>query len=376
MKSEGSAPVIAILLTLGIVAAAGTTGLSYKDHHERQSNERMVLAALGARGATVEGSESYPGQSTGTTQAWTQTSSLPEPLETQAAAVNNGFLYIIGGLSKGTPTSSVLYSKIDSDGTLEPFQETTPLPYTLYRYLCGVVNNNFIYAIGGIADGSTTSSVLYAPILGDGTVGQWTPTTSLPEPLQLHGTVANNGYLYVIGGSTAPVAESGQETNAVAYAEFNPDGTLGPFTPTTDLPVADYKTCPVADHGAIYLLGGEVPESTSAVWYALPAEDGSLAAWNAATPLPYTNAATAIVNSDGAIVMMGGDTSGTGADTSGAAKGRLLGLGTIQWHLLPALPKVTSRQAGASYDGYVYSIGGLSPNVDTSAVYFMRASAK
>ena len=321
-------------------------------------------------------SASFAAATAGTTEVWTQTSSLPGPLETMAAAVNNGFLYVIGGVSNGIPTSSVLYATLNSDGTLGPFQETTPLPYTLCRYICGVVNNGFIYAIGGVANGYTTSSVVYARVQSDGTVGNWTFTTSLPEPVQLHGTIVNKGYLYVVGGSTAPVAEPGDETTAVVYAKFNADGSLGPFISTTKLPAANYKTCPVADHGLIYLLGGEAPKSTSAVWYASPAQDGSLSAWSAATPLPYTNAATAIVNSNSAIVMMGGDTTGSGGDTSGVVGGKITGPGTIKWTLLPPLPKVTSRQPGAAYNGYVYSIGGLSPNVDTSAVYYMPVTVK
>ncbi len=355
MKHRGSVPIILALTIGGLEACAGV--ISYPD------------PMLGP-------SESLAAQNPGTTEVWTQTSSLPEPLETQAAAVNNGFLYVIGGLSDGTPTNSVLYATINSDGTLGPFQETTPLPYTLYRYLCGVVNNGFIYAIGGVANGYTTSSVVYAPIESDGTVGDWMYTTSLVEPLQLHGTVANKGYLYVMGGSTAPIAEPGDETVAVSYAKFNPDGTLGPFTSTTELPVADYKTCPVADHGFIYLLGGETPKSVSSVWYSSPTQDGSLGAWNAATPLPYTDSATAIVNSNGHIIMMGGDTTGMGGDTSSVVGGKIVGRGTIEWSLLPPLPKITSRQSGAAYNGYVYSIGGLAPNVDTSAVYYMLVTEK
>jgi hypothetical protein len=355
MKHKGSSPII-LALAIGTLAACEAV-ISYQD-------------PIKGRRA------SFAAQTSATTEVWTQTTSLPEPLETQAAAVNNGFLYVIGGLSGGTPTSSVLYSKLNSDGTLGPFQETTPLPYTLYRYLCGVVNNDFIYAIGGIANGSTTSSAVYAPIHSDGTVGDWIYTTSLPEPLQLHGTVANKGYLYVMGGSTAPIAEPGRETSAVSYAKFNSDGSLGPFTPTTHLPAADYKTCPVADHGFIYHLGGEAPKPISSVWYASPAEDGSLGAWNTATPLPYTNAATAIVNSDRAIIMMGGDTIGMGGDTSGVVGGKIVSLGAIDWTSLSPLPKVTSRQASVAYDGYVYSIGGLSPNIDTSAVYYMPVTPK
>lgn len=336
-----------------------------------------VILAVGPLGLSYKaGLPTGSDESASATKAWIQTTSLPEPLETQAAAVNNGFLYVIGGLSNGIATGNVLYTKINPDGTLGAFQETTPLPYTLYRYLCGVVNNNFIYAIGGIADGSTTSSVLFAPILGDGTVGQWTYTTSLPEPLQLHGTIASNGYLYVTGGSTAPIAESGDETKAVVYAPFDPDGTLGAFSSTTNLPLADYKACPVVDRGAIVHLGGEVPQAISSVWYASSSQDGSLGAWNNGTSLPYTDSATAIVNSNGSIVMMGGDTTGMGGDTAGVVAGNITGQGTIHWQLLPSLPHITSRQAGAAYKGYIYSIGGLAGTVDTSAVYYMALGTK
>jgi hypothetical protein len=85
----------------------------------------------------------------------------------------------------------LLPSRVNSDGTLGPFQETTPFLYTLHRYLCGVVNNDFIYAIGGISNASTTSSVIYGSIQSDGAVGQWAYTTSLPKSLQLQGAFAN-----------------------------------------------------------------------------------------------------------------------------------------------------------------------------------------
>jgi hypothetical protein len=347
MRNRRFALIILMILTIGILTV-GPLGLSYKSASPTASDESAV-----------------------TTQAWIQTTSLPEPLEEQAAAVNNGFLYVIGGLSNAVATSNVLYAKINRDGTLGSFQETTPLPYTLYRYLCGVVNNNFIYAIGGIADGSTTASVVYAPIQGNGTVGEWAYTTPLPEPLQLHGTVASHGYLYVLGGSTAPIAESGHETAAVVYAPFNPDGTLGAFSSTTELPEVDYKTCPVADHGSIFHIGGETPTSVSSVWYASPSQDGSLGKWNSATSLPYTDSATAIVNSNGSIVMMGGDTTGMGRDTAEVVGGTITGRGIILWQLLPPLPHITSRQSGEAYQGYIYSIGGLAGSVNTSNVYYM-----
>jgi N-acetylneuraminic acid mutarotase len=322
MKTEGSPLIVLMAFTAGLLVA-GAADLSSKHLRPASSNEQNTFAAAQVPAGAIMGrSASFAAATAGTTEVWTQTSSLPGPLETMAAAVNNGFLYVIGGVSDGIPTSSVLYATLNSDGTLGPFQETTPLPYTPYRYICGVVNNGFIYAIGGVANGYTTSSVLYAPVQSDGTVGNWTYTTSLPEPVQLHGTVVNKGYLYVIGGSTAPVAEPGDETTAVVYAKFDADGSLGPFASTTELPAANYKTCPVADHGLIYLLGGEAPKSTSAVWYASPAQDGSLSAWSAASPLPYANAATAIVNSNSAIVMMGGDTTGSGGDTSGVVGGK------------------------------------------------------
>jgi len=75
-----------------------------------------------------------------------------------------------------------------------------------------------------------TSSVIYASIQSDGTVGQWAYTTSLPKSLQLQGAVAN--YLYVMGGSTSTTAEPGNETTSLT-AKLNPDETLDPSTSGT-----------------------------------------------------------------------------------------------------------------------------------------------
>jgi hypothetical protein len=308
-------------------------------------------------------------------QSWWGTTSLAAPLETQAATINNGYLYVIGGLSNGTPTDSVMYASLSSAGTIGNLQNTTPLPYTLYRDLCGVVNNNYLYAVGGIANNYTTSTVMYAQINSNGTLGVWKKTTPLPTPLQLQGEVAADGYLYVIGGSAQHTALAGEETSTVLYAKFSAVGTLGPFKTTESIPTPDYKTCPVAVGGTIYLLGGEVPLATSSVWYATPSLQGTIKAWNPTLKMLYTDAATAIVSLGNSIYIMGGDTTGVGGDTTTVSQASLFvggGTGISSYSYLSPLPKLTSRNAGAGYaGGYIYSIGGLgggTNGADTSTI--------
>lgn len=303
---------------------------------------------------------------------WTATTPLPKALETLAVAVSGGYLYVIGGNSNNQPSSSVYYAATHSDGTLSTFQQTTSLPYTLYRYICGVANNGFLYAVGGIANGQATSGVMYAPINGDGSIGQWSSTTPLPTPLQLQGTVAEGGFLYVLGGSTNPLPQPGGETSAVLYAKFNSDGTLGPFTATADLPTATYKTCPVASDGNLFLVGGETPHATDLTWYATPNPDGSISSWTPSIPLLYTDAATAVVASGRDIFIMGGDTTGGGPDTFLVSVATIEADGLIgSWRYAPSLPRTVSRNAGATIDNHVYSLGGLRGLSDTSQVLLM-----
>ena len=343
------------------------------------------------------------------TQSWTQSSfSLLNNTETFSAVVNNGFLYSIGGYSgpvgSGVGLATVAYAKLGSDGSLQSpgFKTTTALQPALARDLCGKVFTNnagtsYLYTVGGVQyptgslDGATTGLAQYAKINSNGTIGAWTPTSSLSVPTQLHGSVVVGNYLYVIGGSTASndLNVSSKITTNVWYSQIMQNGALAGFKPGPPLPIATYKTCPVVFGNTIYLSGGEekghTPPSVTNVYYAAQGAMGVLNPWTQESTtgmsnLPGPLASQAVVYNTG-IILMGGDT-GSG-DIGDVWLGDITSPPTtINWskNTLPSLHSfvnVIERNAGASFNNFIYSLGGEVTNSggsssDTNAVYCLQ----
>jgi hypothetical protein len=117
------------------------------------------------------------------------------------------------------------------------------------------------------------------------------------------------------------------------------------------------------------------------VAYAVQQSDGTLSGWtvNQDHPLPCPVAAQAIAYDavSNSIVLMGGDATGMGGDSTVVYQGTLdSNFDVTGWSFLPSLQGVTgpiSRNAGATWNGYVYTLGGLvGLNDDTNAVYYLK----
>jgi hypothetical protein len=255
-----------------------------------------------------------------------------------------------------------------------------------------------LYTIGGVEypsptqypNGKTTRDLEYAPINGDGTVGQWkTVPNALLVATQLHASVVLNNYLYVIGGSTTTDDQDpapGITANVYHAKIDSSNGTVGKFVSDLTLPVPTYKTCPVVYDNTIYLSGGEVkitgscsnknpinPTATTNVWYATQGTDGALTpnpttgTWNSATSMTQRLASQAVVY-NGGILLIGGDTIGCNPDTASIEYGAFTDPKDnpptkIEWTFpypssSVSLPEVIERNAGATYGSVIYSLGG------------------
>jgi hypothetical protein len=85
---------------------------------------------------------------------------------------------------------------------------------------------HFLYSIGGsFTEDLFQDNVYYAPILDDGSLGDWDVTTPLPTGIRNHATVVHGNDLYVIGGEYTGGALSAD----VQVTTFLPNGKLGPW---------------------------------------------------------------------------------------------------------------------------------------------------
>jgi hypothetical protein len=162
-------------------------------------------------------------------------------------------------ITNNSTTTTVNYAPINSNGTLGSWSATTSLP-TATGEATSIAYNGYLYEIGGNT-GSLTATVNYAPINSNGTLGSWSATTSLPTATVEATSVAYNGYLYEIGGYTSLLAA----TTTVNYAPINSNGTLGSWSATIVLPTATYRATSVAYNGYLYEIGGNTGSATATV---------------------------------------------------------------------------------------------------------------
>jgi type II secretory pathway pseudopilin PulG len=294
---------------------------------------------------------------------WAATNSLPTSTYGQPAVVYNGYVYSIGGLNSGNnPTSTVYRAQVNPNGTLGSWTATTPLPVGTYDQPA-VAYNGYIYSIAGDTYSNPTSTVYRAQVNPNGTLGSWTATTPLPVGTIDQPAVVYNGYIYSIGGSE----NVDGVTSTVYYAQLNPNGTLGSWTATVPLPNSYGGTDgqpAVAYNGYIYSIGGAVAFSTnptSSVYRAQVNPNGTLGSWTATTPLPAGTYDQPAVAYNGYIYSIGGGYSVSATSSVYYASINSSG-GLGAWNSDASLPNVLYYQPAIAYGGYLYTIGGFASN--------------
>ena len=455
-------------------------------------NNRMYL--LGGIGPTtpvntVQIADILP---TGKLGSWSSSTNLPSNLYAHDVQVYNDRLYILGGSSTvgGAPNANVYFNKINSDGTLNSWTQTTSFSggrmnqggnmsvvWGAYIYIsggCSTVNGSGyctsiasdsqvasinadgsldewhsmagvtdtrmsqsvvawrdnIYEIGGCSSQNTTtgdcntgmlSSIKYGTVNQDGdasTVGQSVSTTSAPcnnaTPTDcnlpgtanignmLSGAVITNGYLYVIGGCTNNSCST--TTGNVAYVAIS---STGHMTRPATCPSGTYRgnawcvdttntvaggiaaTSPVVFGGRIYLVGGlDGSGNTGLIFRTTVNSDGSIGAWTSqsitgvgASNVSYEYAvaranAAAAGTTPGYLYIFGGCTSSSSAGCTAytgnvyrcdiQSSGAIASCSTSGQLQIGTLPGGTSPglaiMSGTLYAGYVYLIGGVSPD--------------
>jgi len=216
----------------------------------------------------------------GTISDWLSTTPMPAALGWLTADATLDHIYLCGGWNGGGVTNAVYYAAFDSVGGIRTWNVTTSLPGNLYTQ-GGILVDSCLYMVGGATGvgGPTIANTRFARIAPDGTLGNWTETSALPQALRIMGLAARDSFVYSIGGRN----NGGSAVNSCYFARRNPDGSLGNWTATTSLPVAtDGPTCAIA-YGRIYCVGGS---SSNAVYSASLNPDGSISDWQTEAPLP------------------------------------------------------------------------------------------
>jgi N-acetylneuraminic acid mutarotase len=257
--------------------------------------------------------------SSGALSEWMVTTALPRERWSHQSIIAEGHLFVLGGYyCCWGGTDSVMSAPIQPDGSLGDWSELTPLPNDLYRS-AAVMHGEYIYVIGGWRDwpapGSPESQVYRARINTDGSIGAWTNLTILPQTLHAHAAVASTGHIFVMGGLIN--LSQGSIQDAVYQASILADGTLGNWSQISTLPQPVHSHAAVFWQNEILVMGGRTNYLGQYVGttYAAPvAPNGNLGAWSSGLPLPLPIAYHMSTSSDTSAYVIGGYSNGTVLD--------------------------------------------------------------
>ena len=285
------------------------------------------------------------------------------------AVAYNGYLYATGGNNGSTQEDDSQYAAINSDGTVGTW--TAGGDMTIPRTLHGsVAYNGYLYAIGGTTtSGTKVNSVEYAPINSNGSIGTWATTSSLSSVTTSASAVAYNGYLYLLGGG------DGSATNTVAYAAIKADGSLGSWSTTTSFTTARYGANTFAYNNRMYVMGGYNGSSTyyNDVQSAPINSDGSLGSWSTTTS--FTTARTgAFGGVYGGYAYIAGGTAtdhSTGDAFGDTQYAQINADGSLgAWRASTTMSLERYSGGFATYKGRLYAVGGIESGVGTRSVQY------
>jgi len=227
------------------------------------TKNRVYLLGIALNGNASTTTYTAPINTDGTLGAWTTGPVLPGALSYTQAVVTKNRVYLMGGTDSIGYTSVVYTAPINTDGTLGTWSTGTSIPATA-AYAQAVVTKNRVYLIGGYNGGGIYSSAVYtAPINSDGTLGTWTTSVALPNTVSGSHVVVTTNRIYLLGGVV-----NGTNSSTVHTAPINVDGTLGAWSTGTALPANVRHSQVIATSSKIYLLGGDRSGSISTVYTA------------------------------------------------------------------------------------------------------------
>ena len=329
-----------------------------------------LYAVGGNNSSTQESTAEYaPINTNGTTGSWSSTSNMTIPRTTHGFTAYNGYVYAVAGATTGgTSVSSVEYAPINSNGTLGSWSTTTSLSTATVSGVA-VANDGYLYLLGGNT-GSVINTVSYAAIKADGSLGSWSTTTSFTTARQSLNAFAYNDRMYVMGGSNG----SSTYYNDVQSAPINSDGTIGTWVSTTSFTTARAGAYGGAYNGYAYIAGGTATaHSTNDAFgdtqYAQINADGTLGAWRTSTTLSAERFAGGTTMYNGQMYGVGGTESGSGTRSVQYASIDPAGV-TGSYTSTTSLTATRHDHESVVYNGYLYVLGGtVAGSLSNSVIY-------
>lgn len=229
------------------------------------------------------------------------------------------------------------------------WRTTSPLPQVLGAPFEGagrqpIILDGRMYIFGGKNDANTRPVSVYTSVLQpDGSLGAWTETNQLPGEYYDHAEAQIGNRVYMVTGAAG--------ATDVFHALVRPDGSIGPWYATTSLNPSRQNFALAAYGSYVYSSGGNSAGTRDFVFFAATTADGSLGEWHTTTPLPEPIEGHTMLAYNGRLYVFAPNRSVYHAPLNGDGA-----VGT--WSATAALPLTMSQYATFAYDGVVYLLGG------------------
>lgn len=232
-----------------------------------------TLYYIGGQNATTGANSAYATVyystlTNGVPGAWaTATNGLPAVRAEMGCATYSNKIYVGGGANASAVNynSVAISPSLPSGGNITTAWATSSNVFPTARAGATVIAyGNNLYVLGGFDGTNYLLDVQYALINSDGTIGTWTRSTTLPQPVRQGDGFAANGYLYVFGGRSA--ATTCTANTYVAPINANP--IVNKVVQQNPNPLGEWSQTSVAyngarhgvaaafDNGRAYLIGG------------------------------------------------------------------------------------------------------------------------
>jgi N-acetylneuraminic acid mutarotase len=217
---------------IGDWSSLGSFAIPRTRHGATIANDRLyVIGGTDASDAALVDVQVATISST-TIGTFASTSPLPVPRSRIAVASTSKFVYVFGGSdAAGNAVSNVYRAPINVDGTLGTFEGQIALPSARTHAQADIVVPGHVLVTGG--EGVTDTAIVYDIDSTLGTLGAPHTTLALP-PTDHHASATFGNHVYVIGG----FGNTAARLTDVLVGDVAADGTVTQWTPTTSLPVA------------------------------------------------------------------------------------------------------------------------------------------
>lgn len=208
--------------------------------------------------AKINSDGSFSTNTCNTSVTWCTTTNFPATCTYADSVQFQGILYVAGGFCNGG--NKVYYAIFASDGSIASWNSGTNLPYTSVWHGEVQAAAGHLYYMGGCEEASCSTyhdDVYYADINTNGSIGSWIKTTKFIGPRSKSASAVANGYIYVF---------SGENNSSGQYAPILSDGSLGQwqgtsmYTPALSSEIVTYG-------GRLYEMGGKISNPVNTVTY-------------------------------------------------------------------------------------------------------------